>query len=77
MGSEGDRDYSVTFLQEVEISLEDDHKEWLLHDFPNFLFQDETGKFARLAVQFYLAYIISDFRFQIISGKSFRVKTTL
>ena len=44
MGSEGDRDFSVSFLNEVEVSLRDDQKEWLLRDRPEYLFQDEAGQ---------------------------------
>ena len=42
-GSEGDRDFTVTFLEKVEVSLQNDEKEWRLHDCPDYLFQEKAG----------------------------------
>lgn len=44
MGSEGDRDFSVTFLNDVEVSLGNDQQEWILYDRPVYLFEDQPGQ---------------------------------
>lgn len=43
MGSEGDRDFSVTFLHDVRVSLENDEREWTLNDRPRYMFDDHRG----------------------------------
>ena len=42
-GVEGDRDLTVTFIQDVQVTIQNESKEWIFSDRPDFSFADEAG----------------------------------